>query len=71
MANDGEKIGNIVGSIIGGTIFGLALGGKKIYDKLTEEKKIYCPKCQSIIPTSSKFCNNCGLKINYDPSYCD
>jgi rRNA maturation endonuclease Nob1 len=64
MANDAEKLGHIIGNIIGGTIYGVALGGRKIYDKLTEEKKIYCPQCEKIIKESTKFCPNCGVQIH-------
>lgn len=52
-----EGIGGIPGSIAAGNIYG------KLTDKSTNNEKIKCPNCQSIIDRTSKFCPECGTKI--------
>ena len=36
---------------------------QKYISKILESKNIKCPKCGSEIPANSKFCGNCGAKI--------
>lgn len=49
-------IGGTVGSMVGSTIRGAA-------KNISIDDKVKCPKCGASIPAGSKFCSECGQKI--------